>query len=120
LIALLLAFAATSCVRSSRSDLKKPASITVLMWTSAPTRAIDRKLMSEFTSQTGITVELVPAPESSWRRLQDELESAPTGLDVIEFDLAWSSHLRSRLSDVRDALVGRINDELPGTVDSVV
>ncbi|HEX4170254.1 MAG TPA: extracellular solute-binding protein [Bryobacteraceae bacterium] len=76
--------------------------------------------MSEFTRETGITVELIPAPESSWRRLEDELKSAPTGLDVIEFDLAWSSHLRSELADLRDALGDRIHDELPGTVDSVV
>lgn len=76
--------------------------------------------MSEFTRETGINVELVPAPESSWKRLEDELKSAPSGLDVIEFDLAWSSHLRSQLADLRDALRDRIHDELPGTVESVV
>jgi trehalose/maltose transport system substrate-binding protein len=76
--------------------------------------------MSEFTRETGITVELLPAPESSWRRLEDELKSAPTGLDVIEFDLAWSSHLGGQLADLQEPLADRIADELPGTVDSVV
>jgi trehalose/maltose transport system substrate-binding protein len=76
--------------------------------------------MSQFTRETGITVELVPAPEPSWQRLKDELNSAPGRLDVIEFDLAWSAHLRSQLSDLRGALRDRIDDELPGTIDSVL
>jgi trehalose/maltose transport system substrate-binding protein len=76
--------------------------------------------MSEFTRETGITVELLPAPEASWRRLEDELNSAPRGLDVVQFDLAWNAHLRSQLADLHDALRDRIDDELPGTIDSVV
>jgi trehalose/maltose transport system substrate-binding protein len=76
--------------------------------------------MSEFTRETGITVDLLPAPEPSWRRLEDELNSAPRGLDVVQFDLAWSAHLRSQLADLHDVLRDRIDDELPGTIGSVV
>ncbi len=76
--------------------------------------------MSGFTRETGITVELVPAPEATWRRLEAELNGAPKELDVIQFDLAWSARLGGQLADLRDALRDRIDDELPGTVDSVV
>jgi trehalose/maltose transport system substrate-binding protein len=76
--------------------------------------------MSGFTRATGIKVELVPAAQATWRRLEAELNSAPKRLDVVQFDLAWSAHLGGQLADLRDALRDRVDDELPGTVDSVV
>ena len=76
--------------------------------------------MSDFTRETGTKVDLVPAPEATWRRLEAELSSAPKGLDVIQFDLAWSAHLGGQLADLRDVLRDRIDDELPGTIDSVI
>jgi trehalose/maltose transport system substrate-binding protein len=120
LVVFVFALVAASCGPSSRSEPKKSGSITALIWTSGPSRTIDRELVSEFTRETGVTVELVPAPESNLQRLSDELKSAPNGLDVIAFDLAWNSQLGSQLIDLRDALRDRLDDELPGTVDSVV
>jgi trehalose/maltose transport system substrate-binding protein len=103
-VCLLLCFATQACHKASPSAPVKTLTLIDQAWSS---REYQRRLneeLAQFTRQTGIRVEFLPAPETAseqlatWRKL---LEGRATGPDVYGIDVIWPGILANDLLDLR-------------------
>lgn len=90
-----------------------------MLWSAGT--GIDAQLIAQFTRDTGISVHLIPASESSSQRLKQEstlLATRSAAVDVLQIDTVWVGQLSQYLIDLRPALEDRIPDELPDTIEN--
>ncbi|MFZ0593643.1 MAG: extracellular solute-binding protein, partial [Bryobacteraceae bacterium] len=75
---------------------------------------LDRRIMSEFTRRTGIAIRVVPASESSSKRLNQEialLEHKSPAVDIFQVDTIWPGIVANYMIDLKDALRSELSDE---------
>lgn len=100
----LLALGVGACKSANHS--KKPETLVLIDqgWLSQEYREWHRREMEGFKSETGISVELFPAPETAvdqlalWKRLLETHSSTP---DVYAVDVIWPKLLYKHLVDLR-------------------
>ena len=99
-----VSFPTQACHKASPSAPVKTLTLIDQSWSS---REYQRRLneeLAQFTRQTGIRVEFLPAPETAseqlatWRKL---LEGRATGPDVYGIDVIWPGILANDLLDLR-------------------
>ena len=84
-----------------------PVSITFIGLPSGVGYEIDRRLIDQFTQETGILVKFVPGPESSTERQAQYLEfldNHATEPDVYQIDIVWVGDLAEHMFDLNAEL----------------
>jgi trehalose/maltose transport system substrate-binding protein len=103
-VCLLVFFLVQACHKTAPSAPRKTLTLVDQAWSS---REYQRRLneeLAQFTRQTGIQVEFLPAPETAaeqlatWRKL---LESGAKVPDVYGIDVIWPGILADNLLDLR-------------------
>jgi trehalose/maltose transport system substrate-binding protein len=103
-VCLLVLFVLQACHKAS---LPAPATTIILIDQARSSWDYQRRLdeeLAEFTRQTGIRVEFLPAPETAeqqlaiWQRL---LEGGPKAPDLYSVDVIWPTILAENLLDLK-------------------
>jgi len=102
----LFLFAAEGC---SKKKQQPAANVTLTLidqsWVDKETQARLREELNQFTRQTGIQVQIMPAPETAveqletWRSLLESHAKVP---DVYGIDVIWPGILADNLLDLKD------------------
>ncbi|HEX4783198.1 MAG TPA: ABC transporter substrate-binding protein, partial [Candidatus Sulfotelmatobacter sp.] len=101
---LLVLFVVQACHKASQPA---PATTIILIDQARSSRDYQRRLdeeLAEFTRQTGIRVEFLPAPETAEEQLatwQKFLEGGPKAPDVYSVDVIWPTILADNLLDLK-------------------
>jgi trehalose/maltose transport system substrate-binding protein len=80
---------------------------------------LDRKLLDQFTAETGIQVELIPGPESATDRLSEYLITLGQGssdVDVYQIDVIWPGILADHMVDLKQYLGDEANQHFQAIV----
>ena len=101
---LLLLFGVQACNRSSQTDQRITLTLIDQSWVDSDSQRRLNEQLARFTSQTGIQVQVLPAPEAAveqlatWRKL---LESGAQVPDVYAVDVIWPGILADNLIDLK-------------------
>lgn len=101
---LFVLFAVQACHKTSQSAPAATISLIDQAWSSRDYQRRLNEELAEFTRQTGIRVEFLPAPETAeeqlatWRKL---LEGGPKAPDVYGVDVIWPRILADDLLDLK-------------------
>lgn len=104
---LLLVFLASGCHNAGRGVSEIKLTLMDQTWVDKEYQRRLNEQVAEFTRQTGIRVEVLPAPEAAleqlatWRRL---LESGAKVPDVYSIDVIWPGILADNLIDPRKGI----------------
>jgi trehalose/maltose transport system substrate-binding protein len=105
----------------ARPSVHEPVTLTYLdqEWTTKIFAEWRQQELQQFTRETGIRVNLVPAPESAaeqlvlWREL---LRTGSSGPDVYGIDVIWPGILGENLIDLRPYFADEISHDFPAMV----
>jgi trehalose/maltose transport system substrate-binding protein len=103
-VCLLVLFVLQACHKASQPA---PATTIILIDQARSSRDYQRRLdeeLAEFTGQTGIRVEFLPAPETAEQQLaiwQKLLEGVPKAPDLYSVDVIWPPILAENLLDLK-------------------
>lgn len=103
-ICLLILSAAQGCKKTNRAAPEVVLTIIDQSWLDKPSQALLREELNQFTRETGIRVQVLPAPEvavdqlETWRNL---LESGSKVPDVYGIDVIWPGILAENLVDLK-------------------
>src|ERR1700757_1494459 len=103
-VCLLVLFVLQACHKASQPA---PATTIILIDQARSSRDYQRRLdeeLAEFTRQTGIRVEFLPAPETAEQQLaiwQKLLEGGPKAPDLYSVDVIWPPILAENLLDLK-------------------
>ena len=114
LAALVFLLAELFACSNSRQKAEQLPPVTVLMWVPGDSNNLDQRIMSEFTRRTGISIRVVPASESTSKRLNQEvalLEHESPAVDVFQVDTIWPGIVANYMIDLKDALRSELSDE---------
>ena len=106
-VCLLLLFGVQACNRSSQTDQHITLTLIDQSWVDSDSQRRLNEQLARFTSQTGIQVQVLPAPEAAveqlatWRRL---LESGAEVPDVYAVDVIWPGILADHLIDLKPSV----------------
>ncbi|MGB2604383.1 MAG: ABC transporter substrate-binding protein [Terracidiphilus sp.] len=103
-ICLLVLSAAQGCKKTSQAAPEVVLTIIDQSWLDKPSQALLGEELNQFTKETGIRVQVMPAPEvavdqlETWRSL---LESGSKVPDVYGIDVIWPGILAENLVDLK-------------------
>ena len=103
-VCLLLLFGVQACNPSSQTDQRITLTLIDQSWVDSDSQRRLNEQLARFTSQTGIQVQVLPAPEAAveqlatWRKL---LESGAEVPDVYAVDVIWPGILADNLIDLK-------------------
>ena len=103
-VCLLILFGVQGCNSSSQIDQRITLTLIDQSWVDSDSQRRLNEQLARFTSQTGIQVQVLPAPEAAveqlatWRKL---LESGAEVPDVYAVDVIWPGILAGDLIDLR-------------------
>jgi trehalose/maltose transport system substrate-binding protein len=103
-ICLLILSAAQGCKKTNQAAPEVVLTIIDQSWLDKPSQALLREELNQFTGETGIRVQVLPAPEvavdqlETWRNL---LESGSKVPDVYGIDVIWPGILAENLVDLK-------------------
>ncbi len=103
-VCLLLLFGVQACNHSSQTDQHITLTLIDQSWVDSDSQRRLNEQLARFTSQTGIQVQVLPAPEAAveqlatWRKL---LESGAEVPDVYAVDVIWPGILADDLIDLK-------------------
>lgn len=120
-IAVLLICTSTFGCSRAANTRNEPNVITVLMWMPGDANSVDERLVREFTTETGISIRVVPGSESASQRLKQELtllENSPSAVDVFEIDTIWPGIVGKYMLDLKSTIAGELSDELPQVIEN--
>ena len=106
-VCLLLLFSVQSCTRNSQIDQRITLTLIDQSWVDSDSQRRLNEQLARFTSQTGIQVQVLPAPEAAveqlatWRGL---LESGAEVPDVYAVDVIWPGILADHLIDLKPSV----------------
>ena len=104
LICLLVLLAAQGCKKPNQAAPEVVLTIIDQSWLDKPSQALLGEELNQFTKETGIRVQVLPAPEiavdqlETWRNL---LESGSKVPDVYGIDVIWPGILAENLVDLK-------------------
>lgn len=82
---------------------------------------MDYQLITQFTQQTGIKVEVIPGPEQATDRIalyQDIIEKDASDVDVYQIDVIWPGILSEHLLDLTPYLEKEAAGHLPAIIQN--
>ena len=103
-ICLLVLSAAQACKKTNQAAPEMVLTIIDQSWLDKPSQALLGEELNQFTQETGIRVQILPAPEvaleqlETWRNL---LESGAKVPDVYGIDVIWPGILADNLVDLK-------------------
>jgi trehalose/maltose transport system substrate-binding protein len=103
-ICLLVLLAAPGCKKPNQAASEVVLTIIDQSWLDKPSQALLGEELNQFTKETGIRVQILPAPEvavdqlETWRNL---LESGSKVPDVYGIDVIWPGILAENLVDLK-------------------
>ena len=103
-ICLLVLSAAQGCKKTNQASPEVVLTIIDQSWLDKPSQALLGEELNQFTKETGIRVQILPAPEvavdqlETWRNL---LESGSKVPDVYGIDVIWPGILAENLVDLK-------------------
>jgi trehalose/maltose transport system substrate-binding protein len=103
-ICLLVLSAAQGCKKTNQAAPEVVLTIIDQSWLAKPSQALLGEELNQFTNETGIRVQVLPAPEvavdqlKTWRNL---LESGSKVPDVYGIDVIWPGILAENLVDLK-------------------
>ena len=103
-ICLLVLLAAQGCKKPNQAASEVVLTIIDQSWLDKPSQALLGEELNQFTKETGIRVQILPAPEvavdqlETWRNL---LESGSKVPDVYGIDVIWPGILAENLVDLK-------------------
>ena len=103
-ICLLVLSAAQGCKKTNQAAPEVVLTIIDQSWLDKPSQALLGEELNQFTNETGIRVQVLPAPEvavdqlKTWRNL---LESGSKVPDVYGIDVIWPGILAENLVDLK-------------------
>ena len=103
-ICLLVLSAAQACNKTNQASTEMVLTIIDQSWLDKPSQALLSEELKQFTQETGIRVQVLPAPEvaleqlDTWRNL---LESGAKVPDVYGIDVIWPGILADNLLDLK-------------------
>lgn len=103
-ICVLVLAAAQGCDKKNQPVPEVVLTIIDQSWVDKPSQALLREELDQFTQQTGIRVQVMPAPEvaveqlEAWRSLLDSRAKVP---DVYGIDVIWPGILADNLIDLK-------------------
>ena len=103
-ICFLILSAAQGCKKTNQAAPEVVLTIIDQSWLDKPSQALLREELNQFTGETGIRVQVLPAPEvavdqlETWRNL---LESGSKVPDVYGIDVIWPGILAENLVDLK-------------------
>jgi trehalose/maltose transport system substrate-binding protein len=119
---LVLLIVSLTCACTRHESRTEPITLSLIdqSWLEREYRALQLKDLAEFTRQTGVRVDMLPAPESAvdqlalWQRLLDS--QAPTP-DVYAVDTIWPGVLADHLIDLKPyAKPGELESYFPDLI----
>jgi trehalose/maltose transport system substrate-binding protein len=107
------------CEGCARPSAQEPVTLTLLGEWSSKTFTETRQLeLQQFTQATGIRVNFIPGPESSWQRVllwRELLETGAHGPDVYDMDVIWPGTLAEYFLDLKPYFGKEISAQFPAT-----
>jgi trehalose/maltose transport system substrate-binding protein len=107
------------CTKPAAHD---PVTLTLIEeWTSKSFSEARQQELQQFTRETGIRVNLLPSPESAWKKLalwRELVGTSATGPDVYGLDVIWPGMLADYFVDLKPYFSDEVSREFPTLVSS--
>jgi trehalose/maltose transport system substrate-binding protein len=99
-----------------------PITLTLIEeWTSKSFSEARQKELQQFTRETGIRVNLLPSPESAWKKLvlwRELVGTGTSGPDVYGLDVIWTGMLAEYFVDLKPYFSHEVSLEFPAMASS--
>src|SRR5580692_10546485 len=107
------------CTKPAAHD---PITLTLIEeWTSKSFSEARQQELQQFTRETGIRVNLLPSPESAWKKLvlwQELVKTGASGPDVYGLDVIWPGMLAEYFVDLKPYFSHEVSLEFPAMASS--
>jgi trehalose/maltose transport system substrate-binding protein len=107
------------CASCARPPAHEPVTLTLLgEWSSKAFTEARQVELQQFTQETGIRVNFIPGPESSWQRVllwRELLETGAQGPDIYDMDVIWPGTLGEYFLDLKPYFGKEISAQFPAT-----
>jgi trehalose/maltose transport system substrate-binding protein len=108
-----------ACTKPTAQD---PITLTLIEeWTSKSFSEARQQELQQFTRETGIRVNLLPSPESAWKKLvlwQELVKTGASGPDVYGLDVIWPGMLAEYFVDLKPYFSHEVSLEFPAMASS--
>ena len=110
----LLSLLVEGCTRPS---LHEPITLTLLdEWSNKTFGDARQQELRQFTRETGIRVNLLPSPESAWKKLvlwRELVGTGTSGPDVYSLDVIWPGMLSEYFVDLKPYFANEVSLQFP-------
>ena len=108
-----------ACTKPTAQD---PITLTLIEeWTSKSFSEARQEELQQFTRETGIRVNLLPSPESAWKKLvlwRELVGTGTSGPDVYGLDVIWPGMLAEYFVDLKPYFSHEVSLEFPAMASS--
>src|ERR1700730_12040328 len=106
----------------AKPSVHEPVTLTLLEeWSNKTFSEARQEELQQFTRETGIRVNLLPAPDSARQRLvlwRELLGTGASGPDVYGIDVIWPGMLSEYFVDLRPYFANEVSLQFPALVDA--